>query len=225
MHGDPRPRRYADNDAIGYFKKQGFTMNITLPKRSTHGYIKDYDGGTQMQCVLHPGVDYLRLPQMIEHQKVVLMQAIQQRQTCNKTFPGLALFEQGHTSIPIEKIPGVREAGWRPEDSADSKQASGVKNEKNLQALLKQLYRDLRQDASSWPFLEPVSREEVRAARTIEPVHLCKCGVMMLHDARCSAHSSVLLCSIFSLVGVSGTRILLCHQTPYGFEADWISNP
>eukprot|EP00038_Savillea_parva_P010621 m.191540 g.191540 ORF g.191540 m.191540 type:complete len:1007 (+) comp18375_c0_seq1:116-3136(+) len=151
---------YADNDAIGYFKKQGFTMNITLPKRSTHGYIKDYDGGTQMQCVLHPGVDYLRLPQMIEHQKVVLMQAIQQRQTCNKTFPGLALFEQGHTSIPIEKIPGVREAGWRPEDSADSKQASGVKNEKNLQALLKQLYRDLRQDASSWPFLEPVSREE-----------------------------------------------------------------
>ncbi|GMF06513.1 unnamed protein product [Ambrosiozyma monospora] len=35
---------YADNYAIGYFKKQGFTKEITLPKKVWMGYIKDYEG-------------------------------------------------------------------------------------------------------------------------------------------------------------------------------------
>nr|AAT97343.1 GDBD-H3-Gcn5-HA fusion protein [Yeast two-hybrid vector pDG1] len=41
---------YADNYAIGYFKKQGFTKEITLDKSIWMGYIKDYEGGTLMQC-------------------------------------------------------------------------------------------------------------------------------------------------------------------------------
>ncbi|KAJ2859684.1 histone acetyltransferase, partial [Coemansia asiatica] len=40
---------YADNYAIGYFQKQGFTKEITLDKRLWMGYIKDYEGGTLMQ--------------------------------------------------------------------------------------------------------------------------------------------------------------------------------
>ena len=40
---------YADNYAIGYFKKQGFTTEITLEKSIWVGYIKDYEGGTIMQ--------------------------------------------------------------------------------------------------------------------------------------------------------------------------------
>ncbi|OLY80597.1 Histone acetyltransferase gcn5 [Smittium mucronatum] len=40
---------YADNYAIGYFKKQGFTKDITFDKRLWIGYIKDYEGGTLMQ--------------------------------------------------------------------------------------------------------------------------------------------------------------------------------
>jgi hypothetical protein len=39
---------YADNYAIGYFKKQGFTTEITLDKSVWVGYIKDYEGGTIM---------------------------------------------------------------------------------------------------------------------------------------------------------------------------------
>lgn len=35
---------YADNYAIGYFKKQGFTTDITLEKSLWMGYIKDYEG-------------------------------------------------------------------------------------------------------------------------------------------------------------------------------------
>lgn len=40
---------YADNYAIGYFKKQGFSKDITLDKTKWVGYIKDYEGGTIMQ--------------------------------------------------------------------------------------------------------------------------------------------------------------------------------
>ena len=35
---------YADNYAIGYFKKQGFTKTISMPKGRYLGLIKDYDG-------------------------------------------------------------------------------------------------------------------------------------------------------------------------------------
>lgn len=39
---------YADNYAIGYFKKQGFTKEIGLDRSVWAGYIKDYEGGTIM---------------------------------------------------------------------------------------------------------------------------------------------------------------------------------
>lgn len=47
---------YADNYATGYFKKQGFTTEITLDKRKWVGYIKDYEGGTIMQVCCEVGV-------------------------------------------------------------------------------------------------------------------------------------------------------------------------
>jgi histone acetyltransferase len=40
---------YADNYATGYFRKQGFTEEITLDKSQWIGFIKDYEGGTLMQ--------------------------------------------------------------------------------------------------------------------------------------------------------------------------------
>lgn len=167
--------RYADNDAIGYFRKQGFTKTITLPKRATHGYIKDYDGGTQMQCVLHPGVDYLRLPQMIARQRSAVVHAIQARQTWNKTFPGLAMLETGK-SVPIGNIAGVKEAGWRPSDTAPK--ITPAKSDKVLNTTLRQLHRDLKQHPSAWPFLAAVDVAEVRAYPAI---HTASSNVLCFH--------------------------------------------
>jgi len=48
--------RCADNYAIGYFKKQGFTQHITMPKDRWFGYIKDYDGSTLMECKINQNV-------------------------------------------------------------------------------------------------------------------------------------------------------------------------
>jgi histone acetyltransferase len=61
---------YADNNAVGYFLKQGFTRSITLPREVWGGFIKDYDGGTLMECVLHPRLPYGDLAGMLRQQKV-----------------------------------------------------------------------------------------------------------------------------------------------------------
>lgn len=45
---------YADEFAVGYFRKQGFTAHIALPLENYLGYIKDYEGATLMGCQLHP---------------------------------------------------------------------------------------------------------------------------------------------------------------------------
>ena len=39
---------FADEFAIGYFKKQGFSKDIKLAKSVFQGYIKDYEGATLM---------------------------------------------------------------------------------------------------------------------------------------------------------------------------------
>lgn len=62
---------YADNYAIGYFKKQGFSKSVNMHKKRWHGYIKDYDGGTLMECAIHMHVNYLDIPGMIKKQRQV----------------------------------------------------------------------------------------------------------------------------------------------------------
>ena len=60
---------YADNFAIGYFKKQGFTGEITAIE--PHGYIKEYDGGQLMQCTLNPNLSYCNLTSVVHRQRQV----------------------------------------------------------------------------------------------------------------------------------------------------------
>ncbi|MCO5592483.1 hypothetical protein L7F22_046486 [Adiantum nelumboides] len=60
---------YADNNAVGYFIKQGFTKEITMEKERWQGYIKDYDGGTLMECQLDAKLPYIDLPALIRRQR------------------------------------------------------------------------------------------------------------------------------------------------------------
>jgi N-acetylglutamate synthase-like GNAT family acetyltransferase len=62
---------YADNYAIGYFKKQGFTKSVSMARPNWYGYIKDYDGGTLMECTIHTQINYLRITSMIHMQRKV----------------------------------------------------------------------------------------------------------------------------------------------------------
>ena len=62
---------YADNYAVGYFKKQGFSEEITLERSVWAGYIKDYEGATILQCTLLPKVDYTRVKDLLTSQREV----------------------------------------------------------------------------------------------------------------------------------------------------------
>jgi len=45
---------------------QGFTKEITMPREQWVGYIKDYDGGTLMEYVIHPKMPYADLVNMFK---------------------------------------------------------------------------------------------------------------------------------------------------------------
>ena len=62
---------YADEYAIGYFKKQGFSKDIKLAKPAYLGYIKEYEGATLMGCELNPRIQYTEFTQIIRKQKDV----------------------------------------------------------------------------------------------------------------------------------------------------------
>ncbi|KAH8741398.1 hypothetical protein FG386_003245 [Cryptosporidium ryanae] len=83
---------YADNFATGYFRKQGFRKEVTMPKERWFGYIKDYDGGTLMECYIEPGINYLRLSDLFHEQKMTLLKAINKIRPL-KVYPGLKLWE------------------------------------------------------------------------------------------------------------------------------------
>lgn len=60
---------YADNYTTGYVQEQGFAKDITLEKSVWMGYIKDYEGGTLMQCSMVPRVRHLEVDRMLLKQK------------------------------------------------------------------------------------------------------------------------------------------------------------
>ncbi|EDR22502.1 histone acetyltransferase GCN5, putative [Entamoeba dispar SAW760] len=106
---------YADNQAIGYFMKQGFHKHVTLNKERWQGYIKDYVEATLMECVLHKNVeDYTDVPSTIKKQRDALQSLIGQVSK-SEIRPGLTCFKQGIPKIKIEEIPGLKETGWKPD--------------------------------------------------------------------------------------------------------------
>ena len=60
---------YADNQAVQYFQKQGFSATISTPRERWAGYIKDYEESTLMESIINPHVNYLRLSDMIRRQR------------------------------------------------------------------------------------------------------------------------------------------------------------
>ena len=82
---------YADNQAIGYFVKQGFRKHITLEKERWQGYIKDYVDATLMECVLHPGIEsYTDVPSTIKRQREELHRLINEVAEARMSAPPLA---------------------------------------------------------------------------------------------------------------------------------------
>ncbi|TYZ60138.1 hypothetical protein PybrP1_005885 [[Pythium] brassicae (nom. inval.)] len=131
---------YADNYAIGYFKKQGFAKVVSMPRPNWFGYIKDYDGGTLMDAAC-----------------VACVQAIQdkvkERSRAHIVYPGLEKFAEGRL-MDIYMIPGVKEAGWSQATIRNNR--IGTRDPGSLKTQLTQLWKAVASHRSAWPFHEPV---------------------------------------------------------------------
>ncbi|OWK00531.1 hypothetical protein Celaphus_00019522 [Cervus elaphus hippelaphus] len=149
---------YADEYAIGYFKKQGFSKEIKIPKTKYVGYIKDYEGATLMGCELNPRIPYTEFSVIIKKQKEIIKKLIERKQAqIRKVYPGLSCFKDGVRQIPIESIPGIRETGWKPSGREKSKEA---RDPEQLYSTLRSILQQVKSHQSAWPFMEPVKRTE-----------------------------------------------------------------
>ena len=122
---------YADNYAVGYFRKQGFSKEITLERSRWAGYIKDYEGGTIMQCTMLPKVDYTQIRDIISKQREAILEKIREKSRSHIVYQGIDFWDQVEGPLDPKQIPGLRtsplidlpfklfipstgESGWTP---------------------------------------------------------------------------------------------------------------
>lgn len=166
---------YADNYAIGYFKKQGFTKDITLDKPRWMGYIKDYEGGTIMQCSMLPKVRYLEMGRLLLKQKAAVHAKISVNSasyTLHQPPAQWRKLKPGEKIPPIDplSIDAIKATGWSHDMDALSRQPR--RNQSH--SLFMSLLNALQTSSASWPFLAPVNKEEVQDYYTVikEPMDL-----------------------------------------------------
>ncbi|KAL1116883.1 hypothetical protein AAG570_005352, partial [Ranatra chinensis] len=155
---------FADEFAIGYFKKQGFNKEMKLDSAVYQGFIKDYDGATLMHCQLNPRIVYTELSAVIRKQKEIVKGLLEQRkQEVQKVHPGLSCFREGVRTIPVESIPGIRETGWRPvlRTTRVSRLTEECSDPDTLYKLLKTVLHSIKNHELGWPFQKPVDKTAV----------------------------------------------------------------
>ena len=159
---------YADNNAIGYFKKQGFNMALKMPMEKWKDYIKDYDGGTLMEAYCNPMIDYSNLSETIKEQKNTI------KNLANKFLN----VKTKHSYVELEKavkkfktqdkineelfnaIPGMKLSGWTYEDYLKQLESEKDGNT-NFISQCRNIIMKLKSNKNSWPFKEPVNAQQV----------------------------------------------------------------
>ncbi|VDN05328.1 unnamed protein product [Thelazia callipaeda] len=143
---------YADEFAVGYFKKQGFSQKITIDKKQYHGYIKDYEGATLMGCQLHPWIVYTNLAIFLKRLHDLYQSAIKESSSkAEKSWPRIGNVFHCHDGslVPYTKLPGL--------ECYEKELVPHEELERNIRCILLKL----KSDKSSWPFLKPVDAKEV----------------------------------------------------------------
>ena len=145
-----------------------------MPKARYQGLIKDYDGGTIMECYIHPTIDFTRIPEMVSAQKEFILQRIKHTSKSDKiVYPPLPPdYSSTVESVSTKKysstsrslaIPGVKEAGWTLSDllSATPSTKDADQRKDLLKKELLSLISKVQEKQFAWCFREPVDTTEV----------------------------------------------------------------
>jgi len=129
-----------------------------MPKERWVGFIKDYDGGTLMECYIHPGMDYLRVPETVAKQRAFLYERLKQRSSTGIVYSGLEVFNQGKRLTSLMDVPGVPVSGWTDRHVFEGKtERDRNMHQVKLQQQLKTLLDKLRSAANTTPFEKPLA--------------------------------------------------------------------
>ena len=124
---------YADNTAIGYFMRQGFTREINFDPQIWRRCIKDYTGATLIHCEIRSDVDYMRINDVIDQQKRMVSGML-------RDFEIVRLHEW-----PAKEIKGIEIEGEPVVD---------------MNRQMKLIVEKLKLHSKSWPFRKPVSKKD-----------------------------------------------------------------
>ncbi|KAI1445011.1 histone acetyltransferase GCN5 [Annulohypoxylon stygium] len=149
---------YADNYATGYFQKQGFTKEVTLEKSIWMGYIKDYEGGTIMQCSMLPRVRYLETGRMLLKQKETVLAKIHAMSKSHIVHQPPMQWANGTiTAIDPLSIPAIKATSWSPDMDMLAREPRCGPHFNQLRRFIYQI----QNHKQAWPFINPVNRDEV----------------------------------------------------------------
>jgi histone acetyltransferase len=162
---------FADNNAVGYFSKQGFRKEILLERERWSGYIKEYDGGTLMECPLDKSASIPPQPlSVLQEQISAVRQAIAHITPLGMHYDGLSAFQSkpdGEGRIDELHIPGINSLSTSViRNDFEFKitlpgYGDGKPTHKNLHKLFSELTEICANHSDAWPFLEPVDPNEV----------------------------------------------------------------
>ncbi|KAG2055785.1 hypothetical protein BDR06DRAFT_953620 [Suillus hirtellus] len=150
---------YADNFAVVFFKKQGFSKEITLDRSVWAGYIKDYEGGTIMQCTMLRKVNYLDKVNIISQQREAILTKIREMSKSHIVYQGLSQFQEGSLegiTVDPKEVPGLRESGWTPGMEHSTRSGKSAEHTQ-----MQRFLSDLKAHPLAWAFLNPVNADEV----------------------------------------------------------------
>ncbi|KAL9932327.1 hypothetical protein V8E36_008806 [Tilletia maclaganii] len=157
---------YANNYAIGYFKKQGFTKEITLdrsiwtgasrPPKSSSSIRSDKYPNRQISKshVVHRGRDVFRERDRERERK---KHQILTGRLASSEIDQKIIEDEAPIKLDATQVPGLAEFGWTPEmDELSRKPKRGPHHN-----LMRHVLIEMDNHASSWPFLNPVNGEEM----------------------------------------------------------------
>ncbi|GLA52317.1 hypothetical protein AnigIFM63604_009166 [Aspergillus niger] len=135
-----------------------FTKEITLDKSIWMGYIKDYEGGTLMQCSMLPRIRYLEVGRMLLKQKACVLAKLRPLSRNHIVHPPPPQWANGIvTLIDPLSIPAIRATGWSPDMDELARQPRHGPHFNELRRFLSKI----QAHKQAWPFLSPVNKDEV----------------------------------------------------------------